>query len=66
MLNISQDSPDGKSLINWKKADHKNAGKFPDICYDMIESRQTNRKFGNMSIGEVNELLDRLGTESKE
>ena len=52
--------------INWKKADHKNAGKFPDICYDMIESRQTNRKFGNMSIGEVNELLDRLGTESKE
>lgn len=70
VLKISKDSEDGFNLINWKlpgqRATAAMAGDFAGRCYDVISRRPIRTEPGSMTIGEVNELLDKLAITSKE
>ncbi|KAI9649319.1 DNA ligase (ATP) [Ciborinia camelliae] len=70
LLNLSRDSDDGYNLINWKLPARgppsANSGDFPGRCYEVLSKRPMRQKVGNMSIGEVNELLDKLALAQKE
>lgn len=70
VLNISKDSDDGFNLINWKLPARgppsANSGDFPGRCFEVLSKRPMRQKVGNMSIGEVNEMLDKLALAQKE
>lgn len=50
--------------MNWKlpgqKSATENAGDFAGRCFEVIKSRQFRSDIGDMRIGEVNVLLDKL------
>ncbi|XP_057549954.1 DNA ligase 4 [Amaranthus tricolor] len=62
-LGISRDSEDAKKLINWRKGGTKIAGdiagNFALVAADILQRRQSSA-FGDLTIRELNELLDRL------
>ncbi|TGO89397.1 hypothetical protein BPOR_0111g00070 [Botrytis porri] len=70
LLNLSKDSDDGYNLMNWKLPARgppsANSGDFPGRCYEVLAKRPMRQKVGNMSIGEVNEMLDKLALAQKE
>lgn len=67
---ISTTSQDAKSLTNWKvpgnTAASRMAGDFAGRCYEVIDKRKSMKKPGGMRIAEVNDLLDRLASSSRE
>ncbi|EPS42427.1 hypothetical protein H072_3586 [Dactylellina haptotyla CBS 200.50] len=71
VLRISKDSDDAYNLMHWKQpritGDNKaaGAGDFPARCHDAISKRALRSEPGDMSIDEVNELLDQLAEDSK-
>ena len=70
VMKINKDSDDGRSLLNWKipgqTTASRMAGDFAGRCYEAIAKRPMRTKVGDMSIGEVNELLDRLSAAQKD
>lgn len=69
LLKISANSEDGYNLLNWKlpgKSGNRMAGDFPTVCFDILQKRAIRNKVGDMSIAEVNEMLDRLAAAQKE
>ena len=70
VLNINKDSEDGYSLLNWKQPGQKGAssmaGDFAGRCYEILTKRALRTQAGDMSIDEVNELLDKLSAAHKE
>ncbi|ESZ94553.1 hypothetical protein SBOR_5043 [Sclerotinia borealis F-4128] len=70
LLNLSKDSDDGYNLLNWKLPARgppsANSGDFPGRCYEVLSKRPMRQKVGDMSIGEVNEMLDKLALAQKE
>ncbi|KAK3044009.1 DNA ligase (ATP), partial [Coniosporium uncinatum] len=70
VLRIDKDSEDGFNLLNWKlpgqKASAAMAGDFAGRCYDVIQKRPMRTDPGDMTIAEVNEMLDKLSIASKE
>ena len=64
VMKIDKQSEDGYNLINWKQpglsSASKMAGDFAGRCYEVIKKRPLLSHPGNMSIGEVNDVLDRL------
>lgn len=60
MQNIDMHSEDAKSLVNWKVGFRNSAGDFPERCYEVLKRREGNRPSKNLSIDQVNELLDKL------
>ncbi|KAK9735960.1 hypothetical protein RND81_04G241200 [Saponaria officinalis] len=60
---MSRDSDDAKKLINWRKGGSKvageSAGNFSAVAGEVLQRRQ-NSVSGGLTIGELNELLDRL------
>ncbi|CAK7345720.1 unnamed protein product [Dovyalis caffra] len=64
-LGMSRDSPDALKLINWRKGGPKttgaNAGNFPLVAAEMLQRRQ-GMASGGVTIGELNELLDKLAS----
>lgn len=66
ILKIAKNSPDADSLINWKQGSKSTAGYFPERCYEVIQRRTTREKFGNMTIGDVNDLLDELAANNED
>ncbi|CAD6444139.1 240d33d0-3fcf-403d-99d6-2502f0071114 [Sclerotinia trifoliorum] len=70
LLNLSKDSDDGYNLINWKLPARgppsANSGDFPGRCYEVLSKRPMRQKVGDMTIGEVNEMLDKLALAQKE
>ncbi|KAB8296023.1 hypothetical protein EYC80_008834 [Monilinia laxa] len=70
VLNLSKDSDDGYNLANWKLPARgppsANSGDFPGRCYEVLSRRPMRQRVGDMSIGEVNELLDKLALAQKE
>ncbi|KAH7042068.1 DNA ligase 4 [Macrophomina phaseolina] len=70
VLRIDKDSEDGFNLLNWKlpgqKATVAMAGDFAGRCFDVVSKRPIRTKPGDMTIGEVNEKLDKLSVMSKE
>ncbi|KAL8990814.1 MAG: hypothetical protein Q9177_000620 [Variospora cf. flavescens] len=70
VMKINKDSEDGYNLINWKQpgqgASSRMAGDFAGRCYEVLGKRPFRIDVGNMSIGEVNDLLDELSAAQKE
>nr|POF13694.1 dna ligase 4 [Quercus suber] len=70
IMKINKDSEDGYNLLHWKlpgmKASSSMAGDFAGRCYEVISKRPMLTKPGDMSIAQVNELLDRLSVAQKE
>lgn len=70
LMRISKTSEDGAALVNWKvpgkSISARMAGDFPGVCGAIIKKRPMRIEPGNMTIAEVNDLLDKLSTEQKE
>lgn len=70
VMKINKDSEDGYNLVNWKQpgqsAASRTAGDFAGRCFEVISKRPIRADVGNLSIGQVNELLDRLSSAQKE
>ncbi|KAL8735952.1 MAG: hypothetical protein Q9166_000514 [cf. Caloplaca sp. 2 TL-2023] len=70
VMKINKDSEDGFNLLNWKQPGQSTtsrmAGDFAGRCQEVIAKRPILTKVGNMSIGEVNTLLDELSAAQKE
>ena len=69
-MKINKDSEDGYNLRNWKQpgqtAASRMAGDFAGRCYEIISKRPMRTKPGDMTIGEVNGLLDQLAAANKQ
>jgi DNA ligase 4 len=67
-MKIDKNSDDGYSLLHWKDPGKSNAqaGDFARRCYDALSKRPMRTKVGDMTIEEVNDLLDDLSAASKE
>lgn len=75
LTRIGKDSDDAKHMLNWKlpsqlqKAPTWTAGDFAGRCYEILSSRQLKTEYSDMSIAEVNNVLDKLsqvGTEEEQ
>lgn len=70
VMKINKDSEDGFNLLNWKQpgqtAVSRMAGDFAGRCYEVISKRPIRTEVGDMTIGEVNDLLDKLSAAPKE
>lgn len=70
VMKIDKNSEDGYNLLHWKlpgvKSSSAMAGDFAGRCYEVISKRPMRTTPGNMTIAEVNELLDRLSIAQKE
>lgn len=64
LMKISPRSDDGHSLLNWKvpgkSASSRMAGDFAGRCYEALKKRPLKTDPGEMRVGEVNVLLDKL------
>ncbi|KAK6147415.1 hypothetical protein DH2020_018327 [Rehmannia glutinosa] len=63
-LGMSRDSPDSQRLLNWRKGGPKSgafAGNFSLIAAEVLQRRQA-MVSGDLTIKELNELLDRLAS----
>ena len=70
VMKINKDSEDGFNLLNWKQPGQSTtsrmAGDFAGRCHEVIAKRPILIKVGDMSIGEVNSLLDDLSAAQRE
>ena len=70
VMKINKDSEDGYNLLNWKQpgqsAASKMAGDFAGRCFEVISKRPMRTQVGNITISEVNTLLDKLSIAQKE
>ncbi|KAK6139800.1 hypothetical protein DH2020_026476 [Rehmannia glutinosa] len=64
-LGMSRDSPDSQRLLNWRKGGPKSgafAGNFSLIAAEVVLQRRQAMVSGDLTIKELNELLDRLAS----
>ena len=70
VMKIDKNSEDGYNLLHWKlpgvKSSSAMAGDFAGRCFEVISKRPMRTSPGDMTIAEVNELLDRLSVAQKE
>ncbi|KAH8803174.1 DNA ligase I [Xylogone sp. PMI_703] len=70
VLKLDRHSEDATTLLKWKlpgtTAASRVAGDFGGRCYEVLLKRQMRSDPGDMRIGEVNELLDKLSMAQKE
>jgi len=70
IMKIDKNSEDGFNLLNWKLPGQttasRMAGDFAGRCFEVLSKRPVLTNVGNMTIGEVNDLLDQLSAASKE
>ena len=70
VMKINKDSEDGVNLLNWKQPGQSGisrmAGDFASRCHEVISKRPIRSRVGDMSISEVNDLLDKLSAAQKE
>ncbi|KAI6819981.1 DNA ligase [Hortaea werneckii] len=70
VMKIDKNSDDGYNLLHWKlpgvKSGSAMAGDFAGRCHEVISKRPMRTSPGDMTIAEVNELLDRLSIAQKE
>ncbi|OLL24314.1 DNA ligase 4 [Neolecta irregularis DAH-3] len=62
VLGIAKDSPDAIDLKEWKQPGQSNntAGYFPTRCFDAIAKRPSMDNGGNLTVEQLNKLLNRL------
>ncbi|MCJ1388191.1 DNA ligase (ATP) [Xylographa bjoerkii] len=69
-MKINSKSDDAQDLIHWKlpgqTTTSKMAGDFAGRCYEVVNKRPIMSDLGSMSIGEVNDLLDKLSGAQRE
>lgn len=67
---INKDSDDGFTLLNWKQPGQTSAirmvGDFAGRCYEVLSKRAFRTEVGELSIAEVNDMLDQLAAAQKE
>ena len=70
VMKINKDSEDGYNLRNWKQpgqtAASRMAGDFAGRCFEIMSKRPMRTKPGDMTIQEVNDLLDQLAAANKQ
>ncbi|KAI5290094.1 DNA ligase (ATP), partial [Ascosphaera acerosa] len=82
VMKINRDSEDGQALLNWKlpgmaataaaaapapaAAPTGMAGDFAGRCYEVLAKRPLRVTYGDLSIADVNERLDRLSVAPRE
>ncbi|KAK3703385.1 DNA ligase (ATP) [Vermiconidia calcicola] len=70
VMKIDKNSEDAQNLLHWKlpgvKSSSAMAGDFAGRCFEVISKRPMRTTPGDMTIAEVNELLDRLSVAQKE
>ncbi|KAF2462080.1 hypothetical protein BDY21DRAFT_383129 [Lineolata rhizophorae] len=77
VLRIDKDSADGRALANWKLPGRLgtaggryvpggSAGDFGARCFEVVGKRAMRTEPGDLTIGEVNAMLDRLAAAAKE
>ncbi len=70
VMKIDRNSEDGHNLLNWKlpgkTTASRMAGDFAGRCHEVISKRPMRTTVGDMTIGEVNDYLDRLASAQKE
>ena len=70
LMKIDRNSEDGYNLLHWKlpgqTAASRMAGDFAGRCFEVLGKRQLRAEPGDMRIGEVNVLLDKLAGASGE
>ena len=69
IIGIDKSSEDAYNLINWKlpgRHASASAGDFAGRCFEVISKRPIRTEVGDMSVAEVNEMLDKLSMASKE
>lgn len=60
MQNIEPTSEDAKAMTSWKVGYRNSTGDFPQRCYEVLKKRETRTASSNLTIDEVNALLDKL------
>lgn len=73
LIKIDKNSEDGFNLLNWKlpgqgkfRGGSSMAGDFAGRCFDVLTKRAMRSAPGDLTIDEVNDLLDRLSIAQKE
>ena len=70
IMRLNKDAEDAYNLLNWRQPGQNSisrmAGDFAGRCYEAISKRPILTEVGNMTIGEVNALLDKLSAAQKE
>ena len=70
VMGIDKNSEDAFNLLNWKlpgvNSTSAMAGDFAGRCHEILLKRATRKTPGDLSIGDVNEMLDRLSAATKE
>lgn len=70
VMKIDKNSSDAYNLLNWKlpgvSSTSAMAGDFAGRCYEVISKRPIKTTPGSLTIGQVNEMLDRLSAAQKE
>ena len=70
VMKINKDSEDGYSLLNWKlprqSSSSRLAGDFAGRCYEVMTKRPIRTEVGDVTISQVNDLLDKLSRAQKE
>lgn len=70
LLKIDRNSEDGYNLLHWKLPGQtfaaRMAGDFPGRCYEVISKRPMRTEVGDLTVADVNELLDKLSASSSE
>ncbi|KAH0445606.1 ATP-dependent DNA ligase, partial [Aureobasidium melanogenum] len=69
-LQIDKNSEAGYNLLHWKlpgvKSTSQMAGDFAGRCYETLSGRETRTDPGNLTIEQVNDMLDGLSSKHKE
>ncbi|WYZ39905.1 hypothetical protein EsH8_IV_000246 [Colletotrichum jinshuiense] len=70
LMKIDKNSEDGYNLLHWKLPGHttasRMAGDFAGRCFEVLSKRPMRTEVGDLSIADVNELLDKLAASSGE
>ncbi|KAK4997840.1 DNA ligase (ATP) [Elasticomyces elasticus] len=70
ILKIDKHSEDGYNLLNWKLPSQKiasaSSGDFAGRCFEVLSKRPMRTTPGDLTVGEVNEMLDRLSVAQRE
>jgi DNA ligase-4 len=68
VMGLNKASEDAESLVNWRLPGKYSsaAGDFGARCYEVIKKRPMLNGPGNLTVGQVNVLLDQLSVVSKE
>ena len=68
IMKINKVSDDAQALLNWRLPGVRTGatGDFTGRCYEVIKKRPMRTTPGDLTVADVNEMLDRLSASSKE